>query len=39
MPFDGQIAAIAATNDVTLVTRNAGDFDDFTNLRVENWFA
>jgi tRNA(fMet)-specific endonuclease VapC len=36
---DGQIAAIAATNDVTLVTRNAGDFDDFTNLRVENWFA
>jgi tRNA(fMet)-specific endonuclease VapC len=36
---DGQIAAIAATNDLTLVTRNTGDFDDFTNLSVENWFA
>ena len=39
-PFvDGQIAAIAATNGLTLVTRNTGDFDDFTNLSVENWFA
>ncbi len=39
-PFvDGQIAAIAATNGLTLVTRNAGDFDDFTDLSVENWFA
>ena len=39
-PFvDGQIAAIAATNGLTLVTRNSGDFDDFTDLSVENWFA
>ena len=39
-PFvDGQIAAIAATNGLTLVTRNTGDFDDFTGLSVENWFA
>ena len=39
-PFvDGQIAAIAATNGLTLVTRNTGDFDDFTDLSVENWFA
>ena len=39
-PFvDGQIAAIAATNGLTLVTRNTGDFDDFTDLSVANWFA
>ena len=39
-PFvDGQIAAIAATNGLTLVTRNTGDFDGFTDLTVENWFA
>ena len=36
---DGQIAAIAKTNDLTLVTRNTGDFADFVALRVENWFA
>ena len=36
---DGQIAAIAKTNDLTLVTRNTGDFADFVDLRVENWFA
>ena len=39
-PFvDGQIAAIAATNGLTLVTRNTGDFDSFAELSVENWFA
>ena len=39
-PFvDGQIAAITATNGLTLVTRNTGDFDCFTDLSVENWFA
>ncbi len=39
-PFvDGQIAAVAATNGLTLVTRNTDDFDDFTNLSVEDWFA
>lgn len=35
---DGQIAAIAATNNLTLVTRNISDFVDFDGLRVENWF-
>jgi tRNA(fMet)-specific endonuclease VapC len=36
---DGQIAAIAKTNDLTLVTRNTSDFVHFADLRVENWFA
>ena len=36
---DGQIAAIAIVNDLTLVTRNTGDFADFAGLRTENWFA
>ncbi|MCB8945288.1 MAG: type II toxin-antitoxin system VapC family toxin [Ardenticatenaceae bacterium] len=35
---DGQIAAIAAVNNLTLVTRNVQDFADFANLRIENWF-
>lgn len=35
---DGQIAAIAATNNLILVTRNTADFADFANLRLENWF-
>ncbi len=38
-PFiDGQIAAIAAANDLTLVTRNVSDFQYFQNLKIENWF-
>lgn len=38
-PFiDGQIAAIAMVNNLTLVTRNTDDFADFTGLTVENWF-
>ena len=36
---DGQIAAIANTNDLTLVTRNTSDFVHFADLRVENWFV
>jgi tRNA(fMet)-specific endonuclease VapC len=37
-PFaDGQIAAIAHTNDLTLVTANIDDFALFQDLRVENW--
>ena len=37
-PFvDGQIAAIAATNDLTLVTRNVRDFQRFDGLRVTDW--
>ncbi len=35
---DGEIAAIAAANNLTLVTRNLNDFSEFTNLRLENWF-
>ena len=38
-PFlDGQIAAIAAVNNLTLVTRNTKDFQHFQNLKIENWF-
>lgn len=35
---DGQIAAIAQTNGLVVVTRNTGDFEGFEGLRVENWF-
>lgn len=39
-PFvDGQIAAIAVVNDLTLVTRNARDYRRFSEIRVENWFG
>lgn len=39
-PFvDGQIAAIAATNDLSVVTRDTRDFAVFRGLRVESWFA
>jgi len=39
-PFaDGQIAAIAATRDLILVTRNTSDFAFYEELHVENWFA
>jgi tRNA(fMet)-specific endonuclease VapC len=34
---DGQIAAIAAVNNLTLVTGNTADFAHFTGLRLENW--
>jgi tRNA(fMet)-specific endonuclease VapC len=38
-PFiDGQTAAIAMVNRLTLVTRNTNDFADFAGLTVENWF-
>jgi tRNA(fMet)-specific endonuclease VapC len=37
-PFvDGQIAAIAHTNGLILVTTNTKDFARFTDLTVENW--
>lgn len=37
-PFiDGQIAAIAATNGLTLVTLNIRDFQNFQGLHVEDW--
>lgn len=35
---DGQIAAIAFTNNLFLVTNNVSDFQDFDGLRIENWF-
>ncbi|MGA3122286.1 MAG: hypothetical protein ABSF69_16105 [Polyangiaceae bacterium] len=39
-PFlDGQIAAIAAVNDATLVSGNATHVEPFEGLRVENWLA
>ena len=34
---DGQIAAIAKVNGLTLVTLNASDFRDFANLSVTTW--
>jgi len=34
---DSQIAAIAAVNDLTLVTANQRDFERFDGLRIENW--
>lgn len=36
-PDDVMIAAIAATNDFTLVTRRPRDFADYPHLRVEDW--
>lgn len=35
---DGEIAAIAAVNNLILVTRNTPDFAGFQNLTVHNWF-
>jgi tRNA(fMet)-specific endonuclease VapC len=34
---DGQIAAIAYANELTLVTVNAKDFARFKDIQVENW--
>lgn len=37
-PFvDGQIAAIAVVNGLTLVTRNVRDFMNYRGLRVDDW--
>lgn len=33
---DGQIAAVAAVNDLTLVT-DVADFENFDGLRIERW--
>lgn len=39
-PFaDGQIAAIAATQALVVVTRNSADFEAFEGLDVLNWFS
>ena len=37
--IDGQIAAIAASNHLVLVTRNIDDFKNFNGLLLENWFT
>lgn len=34
---DGQIAAIASSRDLVLVTRNVSDFEGFSKLIVEDW--
>ena len=40
LPFvDGQIAAIAMTHGLTLVTRNTKDFSGIAGLRLDNWFS
>lgn len=40
VPFaDGQIAAVAATNRLSLVTANGRDFEGFEGLRVMDWWA
>ncbi|MEJ6487951.1 type II toxin-antitoxin system VapC family toxin [Nostoc punctiforme UO1] len=36
---DGQIASIAYSNNLFLVTNNISDFEFFNGLSVENWFA
>jgi tRNA(fMet)-specific endonuclease VapC len=36
---DGQIASIATSNGLILVTNNVADFQYFENLKIENWFA
>ena len=35
---DGQIAAIAQSNDLILVTRNTKDFENYSGIVIENWF-
>jgi tRNA(fMet)-specific endonuclease VapC len=36
---DGEIAAVAVINGLTLITRNQKDFANFNDLQVDNWFA
>jgi tRNA(fMet)-specific endonuclease VapC len=35
---DAQIAAVAATHEMILVTRNTSDFRHYVGLRIENWY-
>jgi len=36
---DAQIAAVAGSRELVLVTRNVEDFNGFRGLKVQNWFA
>jgi len=36
---DAQIAAVAATRKLIVVTRNVDDFSSFSGVRVQNWFG
>jgi tRNA(fMet)-specific endonuclease VapC len=36
---DGQIAAVAATNNLTLVTRNVSDYKRFRGLKIVSWHS
>lgn len=36
---DGEIAATAFTNQLTLVTRNVADFELYDDLDIQNWFV
>jgi tRNA(fMet)-specific endonuclease VapC len=36
--MDSEIAAIAQTNRLTLVTRNVNDFANYDDMVLENWF-
>ena len=36
---DGQIVAIAAVNNLTLVTNNQADYENFLGVQTENWFV
>ncbi len=39
IPFaDGEIAAVAFSNQLILVTRNVADFNMYGQLQIENWF-
>jgi predicted nucleic acid-binding protein len=35
---DGEIASIAVVNVLVLVTRKTADFQNFADLKMENWF-
>ena len=35
---DGEIASVAIVNGLVLVTRNTADFQNFADLKMENWF-
>jgi tRNA(fMet)-specific endonuclease VapC len=36
---DGEIAAVAATNGISIVTANVADFAFFKGLSLRNWMA